>query len=126
MIVEAVYNNIKKATENRLEIRLGALGRYVAPLLFWQIEPRLGIELDALSPANAISRHRIPVLIIAGEKDRRTTVSDSRELYSNAVEPKAFWLVRSAAHENYHTFAKVEYEERVLAFFQAYMHRTSI
>ncbi len=122
LILEAVYTNIEKAIANRLEIRLGKFGRYLAPLLLWQIEPRLGISRQSMSPVTAISRLDIPVLIIAGENDRRTTLSDSRELFARAPEPKSLWVVPSARHENLHRFSAVEYERKILAFLQRYMH----
>ncbi len=122
LILEAVYSNIEKATANRLEIRLGKFGRYLAPLLLWQIEPRLGISLQSMSPVTAIGRLDVPVLIVAGENDRRTTLSDSRELFAHAPEPKSLWVVPGARHENFHRFSAAEYERKILAFLQTYMH----
>ena len=122
LILEAVYSNIEKATANRLEIRLGKFGRYLAPLLLWQIEPRLGISLQSMSPVTAIGRLDVPVLIVAGENDRRTTLSDSRELFAYAPEPKSLWVVPGARHENFHRFSAAEYERKILAFLKTYMH----
>jgi predicted alpha/beta hydrolase len=35
VILEAVYSSIERAIENRLAIRLGEFGRFLAPLLLW-------------------------------------------------------------------------------------------
>ncbi len=125
VVVEAVYNNIAKAAKNRLKIRLGSVGQLLAPLLLWQIGPRLGIELDSLSPSVAIAHLQSPVMIIAGENDQRTTLADSRDLYDNASEPKILWIVPGAKHEDFHRKYKKEYESRVLGFLQKHMGSTA-
>lgn len=121
VVLEAVFSSIERAVENRLDIRFGLPGKYLAPLLLWQIQLRLNISTEMLSPVLAISQLKSPVMIIAGSDDRHTLLAESRELFSHALEPKSLWIVEGAAHENLHRFSPQEYEHRVLAFFNRYL-----
>ena len=121
VVLEAVYSSIERAVENRLNIRFGPLGRCLAPLLLWQIQPRLGISTEILSPANAISDLGSPVMIIAGSADRHTLLSETQELFSNAREPKSLWVVEGASHENLHRYSPKEYERRILVFLKRHL-----
>ncbi len=60
---------------------------------------------------------KAPKLFIAGAKDRHTKLTESRELFEAASEPKKLWVVEEAAHVDVHTVAKEEYERRILDFF---------
>jgi len=121
VVLEAVYPTIREAVADRLRIRLGALGPPLAPLLTVQLRPRLGIGAEALRPLNRIRAVRTPLLIIAGEADRHTTLAESQRLFAAAREPKELWVVSGAAHVDLHAYAGGEYERRVLAFFQQHL-----
>ncbi|MCP4285755.1 MAG: alpha/beta hydrolase [Gammaproteobacteria bacterium] len=121
VILEAVYSSIERAVENRISIRLGNVSKYLAPLLTWQIEPRLGISLEELSPLRAIGNLKAPVMIVAGIDDRHTKSEESRQLFEEACEPKQLWLIDGAKHENLHSYAGKEYEKRVLLFFRKHL-----
>ena len=121
VILEAVYSSIVQAVINRLSVRVGSLGKCLAPLLIWQIEPRLGISLGELSPVNAIHKLSSPVLFIAGTDDQHTLPDEALKLYEQANKPKELWYIAGASHVNFHKFAKKEYEMRVLEFFKMYL-----
>lgn len=121
VILEAVYSSIETAVKNRIAMRLGETGEYLVPLFTWQIQPRLGIPLEALSPHAAIRRLSAPVMIIAGTEDRRTRIEETRGLFHAAAEPKELWLIDGARHQNLHAYAGDEYEEAVLRFFQRHL-----
>ena len=121
LVLEAVYPDLEQAVANRIEIRLGPLGRHLAPLLLWQVEPRLGFDPGRLAPQSGIASLRAPLLLIAGSEDRHTRLPESRRLFDRAPEPKEFWAVRGAAHQNFHRFAPAAYERRVLGFFDRYL-----
>jgi fermentation-respiration switch protein FrsA (DUF1100 family) len=116
LVLEAVYSDIKDAVVNRLRMRFGFAGPYLAPLLTLQLYPRWGIREDELRPIDAIKKVRVPILIIAGSIDPRATLDDSKRLFAAAPEPKELWVVAGAAHANFQRFAPRQYEERVLRF----------
>jgi alpha-beta hydrolase superfamily lysophospholipase len=118
LVLEEVYPTIEIATRNRLDHYLGTLGRYVAPLLLGQLHARVGISSRDLRPVDHIKQISCPVLLIDGEKDRNTRLSDTQMLFDQAPSPKQLWIVPSAEHVDLHHASPVEYEKRVLTFLQ--------
>jgi fermentation-respiration switch protein FrsA (DUF1100 family) len=117
LVVEAVYPTIETVVQNRLDNYLGPLGRLAAPLLLAQLKPRLGISASDLRPVDRISCVGCPIFVMSGENDRNTRRHDTNELYSRARDPKQMWFVPKAAHVDLHAAAAIEYESRVLSFF---------
>jgi len=125
LVLEAVYSTLDEAVANRMAIRLGEPGRWLAPLLLWQLEPRLGVSSEAVAPIRGIRDIEAPILLMAGEQDRRTTLDQSRALYGAAPEPKELWVVPGATHRDFHRFAPREYERRVLDFLNRTLRRAA-
>lgn len=119
MVLEMVYPTINQAVSNRLSARLGSWAGTLAPLLTWQLKPRLGIDSDALKPVDKVGGIPIPKLFIVGAEDRHTTLSESEQMFAVAAEPKELWVVEGAKHTDLHVQKKEEYEQRVLRFFNA-------
>jgi len=120
-VLEAVYPSIEDAIMDRLDLHLGFLGKLAAPLLILQIPLRLQIPTNALRPVDAIQRVKAPVLVVAGSEDQHTPLPESRRLYDNAPEPKEWWVVQGAGHEDFHRFAAARYEERISAFLSKHL-----
>ena len=123
LVVESVYGSLAQATENRLTMRLGGLGRPLAPVLTSQVRLRLGVPLDSLAPEAAIRDVNAPVLVASGTEDEHATPEEARRLYANAPEPKALWLASGAAHQDLYRFAPEAYRERVLGWLEATLER---
>lgn len=116
LVVEAVHPTLRHAVVNRISLRLGPLASLLAPVLLAQIEPRLGVPVADLAPIEGVRHVRAPLLLIAGEQDRRTRIEESRALFEAAPRPKSLWVVPGAAHQDFHRFMPAEYERRVLDF----------
>jgi alpha-beta hydrolase superfamily lysophospholipase len=121
VVLEGVYSSIEQAVGNRIAMRLGEIGRWLAPLLVWQVEPRLGVRIDELAPIAAIRRLDAPVMIIAGTEDRRTRLDESKALYLQAKSPKRLWLINGARHQDFHRHSPADYERQVLDFFNRHL-----
>jgi len=121
IVLEAVYPTLEEAVQNRISMRLGKLGRYLSPLILFQIEPRLGFNPKLLEPIKYLSKIEIPLFIIAGTNDKHTTLSESKRMYNEALEPKQFWAVQGAEHEDFYQYAPVVYQEKILSFFTQYL-----
>ena len=123
LVIEAVYPTIEEAAANRIRSHLGPYvpGRLLAPLLLSQLRFRAGVSPSALRPIDRIGATAAPLFLICGEKDVDTTPDESRRLFQAASEPKQFWELMGAGHQDFHAFAPSEYERRVLAFFETYM-----
>jgi alpha-beta hydrolase superfamily lysophospholipase len=117
-ILESVFPTIEQATRNRLDERLGRSGKHLAPLLLWQLKPRLGFFPADLRPIEHLGKIKQPKFLIAGTDDQKTKLKESLAMYLAAAEPKQFWAIEGARHEDLHQFARAEYERRVLEFLQ--------
>ena len=116
LVVEAVYPSFQKAVENRIRIRLGSAGAWLAPLLVLQLRPRLGVGAENLRPVDRIGLVRCPVMVIGGSTDRHTTLTDTQQLFAAARAPKELWIVDGQAHVNFHAAVPDDYQRRVLDF----------
>jgi len=116
MILEMVYPTIEQATADRIAIVVGNFGKRFSPLLTWQIKPRLGIAINELRPIERVSKISAPKLFVAGTKDQHTTIAEAKNLFQTASSPKEFWAVEGAGHVDLHTYAREEYEKRILEF----------
>lgn len=123
LVLEAVYPDIEDAVANRLRLRFGAIGPWLSPLLTLQLYPRWGLHTEQLRPIDAIKKVRVPVFVIAGTEDPRTTLEESRRLFTAAPAPKEFWAVPGAAHANFQRYAPQEYEKRLIGFFDRYLRK---
>jgi uncharacterized protein len=94
-----------------------------APLLTWQLQPRLGLSSTVLRPIDHVGRVNYPKLFIVGTEDRHTTLAESRLMFEAASEPKHLWIVEGGRHVDLHQIAKEEYERRTLDFFENYLRR---
>jgi len=118
-VLESVYSTIRQALEARLSVWLGPLGmlrRFVAPLVIQGVSAEIGVGEHALRPIDHIGSVRAPVFVIAGTRDAYTPLRESRALFEHALEPKKFWAVEGARHEDLHAFAGGMYEQRVGEF----------
>lgn len=116
MVLEAVYASFDKAVENRLTMRVGMMGRLLAPMLTWQVKWRLGFDPRLLQPAARIAQLHTPLLLIAGDEDKHATLDEMKLLYARANEPKELWIIPGARHIDFCRYARKEYQRRVLDF----------
>ncbi|MCP4184182.1 MAG: prolyl oligopeptidase family serine peptidase [Hyphomicrobiales bacterium] len=93
----------------------------MAPFLLWQTTLQLDFHFDELSPVDQIDQIDAPLLIIAGEKDERTTLNNTNLLYSSAEYPKMLWVIPNAAHQDFLLFSTNEYTQRILSFLKKYL-----
>lgn len=125
LVLEAPYADIGTAIGNRLRLRLGSVGPWLAPLLTAQLWARRQIAMSELRPVDAITRVHVPLLVIAGSNDPRSTPADVERVFAAASEPKELWIVPGAAHTDFHRAAPQEYERRILAFLQRALGRAA-
>ena len=127
-VLESVYSTIRQALEDRLGVWLGPLGmlrRLVVPLVIRRVSAEIGVGEDALRPIDHIGSVGAPVFVIAGTRDAYTPLRESHALFEHAVEPKKFWAVEGARHEDLHAFACGMYEQLVGEFLARHLRTTS-
>jgi fermentation-respiration switch protein FrsA (DUF1100 family) len=121
MVLEMVYPTADQAISNRLTTRFGIAGKLLVPLLAWQLRPRLGVSANELRPIDKVGQLSAAKLFIAGSEDKYTPLNESRQLFEAAQNPKEFWIVAGAGHEDLYRVESREYERRVLDFFSRYL-----
>ncbi len=79
-----------------------------------------GFDPDEVSPEKAVAQRAFPVLLICGTEDHRIPCRHAQEIYESATGPKELWIVQGAGHASALGQAPVEYENRVVSFFEKY------
>ena len=121
MVLESVFPTIEEAVNDRVQVRLGPLCHLISPMLLCQIPPRLGISASCLRPIDRIADLDCPVLIVSGDRDRMTTIDETRRLFDAADEPKQLVIFPGARHQDLLEQNPPLYEEEVLSFLDRYL-----
>jgi pimeloyl-ACP methyl ester carboxylesterase len=121
LVLEAVYPTVEEAVADRLRIRFGPFGPPLTPLLTWQLQPQTGVTAEELRPVDRVRQLRVPLLVIAGEADRHTTLIESQRFFAAAPQPKTLWIVPRAPHGDLYASDSAGYENHVLTFFAQYL-----
>ena len=121
LALESLYPTIEEAAASRLRMRLGTVGAWLAPLLLWQIEHRLGISRTALRPIDHVGALTAPVLMVHGSVDLHTPLTEAQRIYARIRAPKSAFIVEGAAHVDLHRYAGREFERRLVDFFSTHL-----
>jgi uncharacterized protein len=121
LVLESVYPTIEEAVEDRLDIRFGMIGKYLAPLLYWQIPLRADVPLSDLRPIDALKKVRVPIYIMGGSKDLHTKAKETERMFKFAKAPKYFWLVKGATHQDLFIYNPKDYKARLISFIKGVM-----
>lgn len=81
---------------------------------------RYGVDLRQASPAAAVARTRVPILLIHGDCDTNIPLRHSRELHRANPETTVVWEVPGATHVAAVVTAPGEYARRVVGWFEAH------
>ncbi len=121
LVLEMMYSTVETATKDRIEIRLGPLGRYLSPLLTTQIPFRAGCAVESLNPLGAVAKITVPKLFLAGTLDRETKFTEAKAIFENAAEPKNFIVFEGARHQDLHRFSPDFYQKTILDFLDTHL-----
>jgi len=92
--------------------------RIFGPGMRWMSRLLYGIDISAVSPAQALAGSETRVLIIHGEQDRTVPASHARVLARAAsLSERDLWIVPGCAHANAYRTRAEEYVDRVAHFF---------
>ena len=105
LILEAPFTSAKAVAGKVLPI--------LGPALVWGYDTK-----------SRIGRVRVPVLIIHGDADEVIAYEFGQELFRAAPEPKTFWTIQGATHNDLHIVGAPEFRSRLEAFFRSLAQRT--
>jgi alpha-beta hydrolase superfamily lysophospholipase len=120
---ECSYSSFPAIAKERLA-RATQLPAFAAKAIVWPVmlagmtyaRIRYGIDLWRVDPAAAARKATIPILLIHGMDDRRTSTGNSRRIAAAAPRAK-LWLVPGADHVSAYATDPRGFESRVLGFF---------
>jgi len=84
-----------------------------------RVLPLLGpLVARGFETAKKVAEARCPVLVIHGTADRVIPFELGREVFEAAPEPKSFWGVEGAGHNDIVAAAGVEYRKRLRGLYE--------
>ena len=66
-----------------------------------------------------IKRIRVPLLVMHGDRDTIVPIEFGRALFDAAPEPKTFWTIPGADHNDILEYAEAEYSQRLRALYES-------
>jgi len=99
LVLEAPFSSARDVAARVLPL--------LGPLVIWGFDSRA-----------KIARVRAPVLIIHGDRDEVIDYGLGRKLFEAAREPKSFWTVPGAGHNDIVETAGPEYRQKLSAFYE--------
>jgi dipeptidyl aminopeptidase/acylaminoacyl peptidase len=123
VVDDSGYSELRHWFKSSISEALRHLTDPFSVLSLQMIEWRTGIVADSLRPDAVIARiSPRPVLIIQGTADTTLPVSNSRENYRAARQPKELWLVPGIDHGRALQQEGTIYAQRVVSFFRQALH----
>jgi len=123
LIIESAPPNMALAISNRLALAFGRAGRALTPGVVAAIRVGAGINVERLRPIDGIASVHVPIFVITGAEDKKTTVEESCAVFEKANPPKSYWEVPGAWHVDLAAICGAAYRERLLAFLDASLDR---
>jgi uncharacterized protein len=119
VVLESVFPTLTDAIDRRFRRTVGFPGWLAGAIMVPVAEWRTGMHVGDIAPRDAITALRCPVFVLSGERDTHTLIAGAREVFERAPEPKTWWAVPGASHNDLYGVAKAEYEQRLSAFLAA-------
>jgi len=125
IVVEAPFANFRQISYERLGRRTNTgaifwqtLGRPILEVALTYTHLRYGVYLPDADPLAAVEHSTVPTLLIAGINDLDIPMHHSEEIEKACAGNCSLWIVPGGQHADASTFAKDEFERRVLDFFE--------
>lgn len=119
IIIESCYDELKNAVNNRFSSMLFIPGEIGSALMIPIAEKKLNAKVSDIAPINFIGKIKIPVFVVSGSADTRTTEDETMKIFNSVNAPKELWIVSNAKHEDLYRVSGAEYEKKILEFLSA-------
>jgi len=118
VVTEGAYASLADTIANDFTTLTGLPSFPFAPLMVALGEWQVGLDIKGVQPVQDVVRlSPRPVLFIHGLSDPVIPPENGRRLYQAAGEPKSLWLPEGVGHVMAARQRPVEFEGRVVAFF---------
>ena len=124
VVAESAFTTFPDVAVERISRSLpGSAKRLAIPFvdtaLAW-MRIRYGADLTRGSPLESVQRSKVPILLIHGLDDHETEAENSQRLAAANPSVTELWLVPGAGHANSRIAAKIEFDRRVVAWFDSH------
>jgi len=120
IVVESPYSSLDKII--RYTFRQKKIWQEISAQIAMQMARLfLKINIREFSPAEAVKKIKIPLLIIHSRDDKQIPFENSKEIFENANEPKSLWAPLKSGHGHIINDHRIEYEKRMKDFFKKYL-----
>ncbi len=122
LAIEGVFSALKDEVGVGIQVQTPLPASPLDSLFIFFAERQTGYKLSEIAPLDRI--HEIsprPILIMQGGKDERIHPNSGYQLFETAGEPKILWYEPSSPHVEIFNTVPLEYEKRVVEFFDHYL-----
>jgi alpha-beta hydrolase superfamily lysophospholipase len=122
---EAPFSNLREVSYDYAGLHAGSwlgktLLRPASIVAMKSVEKGGGFKPEDVSPEKAVAERPFPVLLICGTRDATIPCRHAERIYKAATGPKELWIVQGAGHASALGQDPLEYESRVVSFFERY------
>jgi alpha-beta hydrolase superfamily lysophospholipase len=122
---EAPFANLREVSYDYAGLHAGSwlgksLFRPASIVAMKSVERDGGFKPEDASAEKAVVERPFPVLLICGTLDATIPCRHAERIYKAATGPKELWVVQGAGHASALGQDPVEYESRVVSFFEKY------
>ena len=120
--VEGVFAELKEEVGIGITTQTPLPAKPFDSIFMFLTEWKTGLAISDVAPVEEIGAiSPRPILIMQGGKDVRIEADSGERLFAAAGEPKEYWYEDSAEHVTFQTTVPVEYERRIVDFFDTYL-----
>ena len=127
VVAECPYADLRQMAQIRIARQMPLPSLFSRPLDAVIVEAGIDyallfhkLDFRQVSPEASLRVSVTPVLLIHGLRDERTPPEQSKLLAMARPHGTELWLVPNASHTNASTVAAIEFQNRVLKFFEAF------
>lgn len=104
VIADAPFDNLRNSMAVHARLFFGLPAFPFVDLVSWELERLYSLDPSKVDCVEAARHIHAPILVLAAEEDRRMPVDVVHKIYDAAPEPKRWWVIPHASHEE-RTFA---------------------
>ncbi len=126
LVVESTFHSLPAAVEDGFNVMSNLPQWPFASIVVWQAELAVGVEITELDLARDLANStQCPVFLIHGSADEMLPLHHHLTLVEAANDPKQSWIVEGMGHDSPAVYTPIEYEQRLIEFFDLYLGENS-
>lgn len=118
IVADSPFSNMRDYLNENLSVWSDLPEFPFTPAILAIIPIMTGLDMDEVSPREAVKNIQAPLLLIHGDGDTSIPVTNSEELLQNSVQPDTeLWIPDGSGHVKGYSDYPEEYSDRVIQFF---------